>query len=172
MISSLEELLEQSMGNARFVDAMKMGIARFAEYRSIIPVTQGYTRTLLLKTPEFELVAMRWAPGSLSPIHDHGNSRCWVAILQGALDIENYDRLDDGFNPTANLQHTFDVHLKAGELDHRLNWRELHRVRNSTRESAFSLQLYAAPQEQYTVVDPETMHCGRALPTYDSLFDL
>ena len=173
MISSFDELLEQSMENSRFVEAMRSGIAQFAKYRSTIPhVARGYTRTLLSKTTEFELVAMQWAPGSVSPIHDHGNSRCWVAILEGALDVENYDRLDDGFSPIADLRHTFDVHLIPGQLDHRLNWRELHRVRNSMPESTFSLQLYAAPQVDYTVVDHESMQCGRALPVYDSIFDL
>jgi len=172
VISSLEDLLERSMGNADFVAAMKTGIDRFAGYRSIIPVTHGYTRTLLRKTPQFELVAMRWAPGAVSPIHDHGRSRCWVVILEGTLDVQNYNRLDDGFNPIAKLQHTFDVRLNAGELDHRLDWRELHRVHNHSPQSTFSLQLYAAPQGDYTVVDAETMHCTRALPAYDSIFDL
>ena len=173
MISSFEDLLEQSMANSRFVQAMQSGIEHFARYRSTIPyVENAYTRLLLRKTPEFELVAMQWAPGSVSPIHDHGNSRCWVAILKGALDVENYDRLDDGLSPIANLQHTFDVRLVPGQLDHRLNWRELHRVRNGMSESTFSLQLYAAPQVDYTVVDHETMQCRRELPAYDCVFDL
>jgi cysteine dioxygenase len=173
MISSFDGLLEHSMENPTLVAAMKAAIAGFPKYRSAIPFEQGgYTRTLLRKTPEFELVAMQWAPGSKSPIHDHGSSRCWVAILEGELHVENYDRLDDGFQQIAKLQHTFDVRMACGQLDHRLDWRELHRVSNTAPESTFSLQLYAAPQTQYTVIDGETMVCSRALPTYDSIFDL
>ncbi len=160
------------MDDPALVEAMRAGIARFEEYRSSIPfIANSYARLLLRKTAEFELVAMQWAPESKSPIHDHGNSRCWVAILDGVLDVENFQRLDDGLTSYARIAKDFDTRLIAGQLDHRLNWRELHRVRNSTGHNVFSLQLYAAPQTDYAVIDDATMLCRRAQPEYDAIFE-
>ncbi|HEV7179558.1 MAG TPA: cysteine dioxygenase family protein, partial [Candidatus Baltobacteraceae bacterium] len=127
---------------------------------------------LLHKTDAFELVAMHWAPGSVSPIHDHGASRCWVVMLEGALDVDNYDRLDDGSEPKALIRMSSHVRVARGELDHRLNWRELHRVRNASDASAFSVQVYAAPQFDFTIVDGDSFECRRVLAKYDAVYDL
>lgn len=160
------------MQDARLIAAMKAGVTDFARYRHAIPhVPFGYTRTLLQKTEGFELVAMQWAAGSMSPIHDHGSSRCWVVVLEGSLDIESFDRLDDGSTELARLSAAQLQTLDAGGLDHRLSWRELHRVRNAGDVSAYSLQVYAAPQDEYVVVDDQTYRCSRALPKYDSTFN-
>ncbi len=160
------------MDDPALVEAMRDGIARFEEYRGAIPlIPQSYARLLLRKTAHFELVAMQWAPQSKSPIHDHGKSRCWVAILDGVLDVENYERLDDGLTSYARINKDSETRLMPGHLDHRLNWQELHRVGNSMDTSVFSLQLYAAPQTDYAVIDEVTMLCRRAFPEYDATFD-
>ena len=173
MILSLETLLERSMNELEFVAAMRAAISEFSRYRDAIPtIPQSYSRLLLRKTGAFELVAMQWSAGAVSPIHDHGESRCWVVMLDGVLDVENYDRVDDGLSSKATLVRTEDMRLKPGDLDHRLNWRELHRVKNATPQPVYSVQLYAAPQIDYAVVDETTMLCRRALPAYDSAFEL
>lgn len=173
MISELDGLLDNSMRDATLVAAMRTGIAEFARYRDSVPlIPLSYTRTLLRKTSGFELVAMQWAAGSVSPIHDHGNSRCWVVIVEGTLDVESFERLDDGTGPIAQLGPPSRAVVPAGGLDYRMNWRELHRVRNPGNTSSYSLQVYAAPQDEYVVIDDETYHCSRAFPKYDTTFNL
>ena len=167
---SFAELLHSCIKNATFANAMQEAIAAFPQYRSQIPFAAGkYTRTLVRKSHEFEIVATQWAPGALSPIHDHGESRCWIVVLEGALEVESYERLDDGVEPVAKLERVFDTRVNVGELDHRLNWRELHRVRNVLPLNVYSLQLYAPAQTTYTVVDPDTLHCRIQSATYDSI---
>ncbi|MEO9170843.1 MAG: cysteine dioxygenase family protein [Candidatus Baltobacteraceae bacterium] len=173
MTSTLDAMLAHSMQDDRLVDAMQAGIAAFTRYRDEIPLLElSYTRMLLRKTHDYELVAMQWAPGAISPIHDHGKSRCWVVVLEGTLEVESYDRLDDGTGEIASLGAPCSATLKTDELDHRLNWRELHRVRNTQRVSSYSLQVYASPQFDYVVIDDVTFHCMRALPKYDATFAL
>jgi cysteine dioxygenase len=173
MIVSLHEQLEREIKNAEFIAAMRTGLARFEEYRNAMPFVAGsYTRTRLMRTPQFELVAMQWAAGSVSPIHDHGDSRCWVVILEGALDVDNYERLDDCTGTRARIRPISSVTVKQGELDHRLNRRELHRVRNTGSASAFSLQVYSEPLTYYTTVDERTGECGRLDAKYEATFDL
>ncbi len=173
MTPTLDKMLENKMPHSAFAAAMREGIERFEHYRAaLVPIPLSYTRTLLRRTDDFELVAMLWAAGSASPIHDHGDSRCWVVVLEGDLEVENYDRLDDGTTEMARLEKSMRNTIASGVLDHRANWRELHRVCNLSDASVYSLQLYAAPQTDFTIVDERTSICSRALPKYDSTFTL
>ncbi|HUZ50203.1 MAG TPA: cysteine dioxygenase family protein [Candidatus Dormibacteraeota bacterium] len=154
MIADLRGALYEAMANYDFVEAMLHSIGRFGEYRDTMPFAAGaYTRTRLQRNAEFEIVAMLWAPGSRSPIHDHGDSRCWVVVLDGNLDVENFERLNDGTDAVADLRSFAPSRLTSGAIDRRSGPKELHRVSNSFERAAYSLQLYAAPLGAYTVVD-------------------
>ena len=167
MTESFERELAATMHEPSFADAMRRGVFAFDRYRVTMPhIPRAYSRTLLARTDEYELVSIHWAPGCVSAIHDHGASRCWVVLLEGTLEIDNFDRLDDGAE-IARIHHASSATMRQGQLDHRLNWRELHRVRNTARASAYSLQLYAAPLTQYTIVNERTHACTR-VASYDN----
>ena len=172
MIETFEARLEAVIHDPQMVEAMLRGISAFEQYKQSLPLLPyGYTRTLLVKCAEFELVAMQWAPGSVSELHDHGDSRCWVALVEGALDVDNYDRHDLG-GAHAELKHTSSMRVAAGEVDHRLNWRELHRVRNTGNASAYSLQIYSPSLSEYRIFDAKTGSITTALAYCDATYDL
>ncbi len=172
MIDSLEARLEEAIQHPEMVAAMLRGINSFDEYKASLPAIPGsYTRTLLLKQPDFELVAMQWSPGSLSELHDHGDARCWVAVLEGAIDVENFERRDVG-SPRADLSFASSLRLTSGDTDHRLNSRELHRVRNTCETSAFSLQIYSPSIGEYHVFDANTGSYTIAVANYDCVLNL
>lgn len=172
MIGAFEERLEAVIQDPQMIDAMLRGIDAFEQYKQSLPfLPYGYTRTLLVKRPEFELVAMQWAPGSVSELHDHGDSRCWVALVEGALDVDNYERRDPR-GTHAELTHTSSIRVAAGEVDHRLNWRELHRVCNTGDVSAYSLQIYSPALSEYHVFDAKTGSFTTALAYCDATYDL
>ncbi|MBV8636864.1 MAG: cysteine dioxygenase family protein [Candidatus Eremiobacteraeota bacterium] len=174
MIGSLETRLEAAIQNHEMIDAMLRGTAAFAQYKERLPfVTQSYTRTLLVKRPDFELVAMQWAPGSVSELHDHGDARCWVAVVEGTIDVENFERRDRSvMGPHAELKFTESIRVATGDVDYRLNRRELHRVRNTAECSAYSLQIYSPMLSQYRVFDEQTGFGRTALAYYDSMVKL
>jgi len=146
--------LAAAIQNDEFVEAMERFAGAFASYRERLPlIPYAYTRTRLFRAPHYEIVVMQWSPGSVSPIHDHGSSRCWVLLLEGVLEVENFERDDVENAATVSLREAGRSVLNRGDVDHRAGARELHRVQNRTGESAYSLQLYAAPIETYTVVD-------------------
>jgi hypothetical protein len=70
--------------------------------------------------------------------------------------VENFERDDDGSGSIAVLRNTGKLALGLGDVDHRGGPSELHRVRNTTDRMSYSLQLYSAPIETYTVVDPRS----------------
>jgi cysteine dioxygenase len=49
-----------------------------------------YTRNLVLKTDLFELIAICWEVGQKSPIHNHRDQNCWMAIPYGKLQVHNF----------------------------------------------------------------------------------
>ncbi len=160
--------LEQTMQDAEFCSAMERFAKSFEDYRSQLPVIPyAYSRTRLLVTPRYEIIAMLWSPGSTSPIHDHGNSRCWVLMMEGSLEVENYERDEPGASPVP-LRYTGRATSQPGDVDCRFGPLELHRVFNTASETAFSLQLYAGPITHYTVVDAHSLE-GRLV---DAICDL
>ena len=49
-----------------------------------------YTRNLILRNDLFELIAICWDIGQKSPIHNHRDQRCWMAMPYGKLQIHNF----------------------------------------------------------------------------------
>ena len=155
-----------------FATALRSAVAQFDSFRALMPgIPTTYSRMLLYKCEDFELVAMRWEPGSRTPIHDHGDSRCWVVMLEGAFHVDSYNRTDEG-GDHATLEHTSSERVERGDLDYRLGWRELHRVMNNDSVAAYSVQLYAAPIVDYVIVDDATGIVQRVPAKYDALYDL
>lgn len=140
-----------------FAAAMRRFARGFATYRDRLPrIPHAYSRTRLASTPAYEVVAMNWAPKSVSPIHDHGASRCWVVMLEGTLGVENFSCADPSLDGPVELVAAERLVLKPGDLDHRLAPSELHRVTNPDGAYAYSLQIYAAPLSTYSIVDART----------------
>lgn len=145
----------------------------FEGYRERLPaIPYAYSRTLLVGRPHFELVIMQWSPGSVSPIHDHGDSRCWVLMMAGELEVQNFERTCAiGVSPVS-LRDTGSLTLKVGDVDHRLTPLELHRVRNTGSVPAYSLQLYAQPITNYSIVDAHTGESRVVTATHDMFIEL
>jgi hypothetical protein len=170
MTSDLARTFAGVMGDEEFARVMGHFAGAFARYRRLLPaIPRAYSRTRLAAAPAYEIVAMNWAPRSISPIHDHGTSRCWAFMLDGLLEVQNYTcHARDLECDCAVLQLAEHLELRAGDIDHRLVPTELHRVRNPSRaHPAFSLQLYAPPLSTYSIVDLHTSRRRVATATFD-----
>lgn len=158
--------LAQAMEDPEFVAAMERMARAFPDYRARLPhIPYAYSRTQLAKTPRYEVVAMQWAGGAVSPIHDHGTSRCWVLMLDGTLEVENFVR--EPGDDAVVVQSVKSLTLHPGDLDYVSGPHELHRVHNGSPASAFSLQLYADPIQSYTIFDPQTRSSRLSVATCD-----
>lgn len=51
---------------------------------------RSYTRNLVHRCGAFELLLLGWNEGQQSPIHDHANQSCWMAVLDGDLEEIHY----------------------------------------------------------------------------------
>jgi cysteine dioxygenase len=118
-----------------------------------------YTRNLIFTNEFFDVVLMAWPPGAVSAIHDHDESSCWVALVDGEVTEVQYKmpKMDRKFrhseyaNPTGavgrctTLVKTHEETLSNDTLGTTYvnNERGIHRVENRTEKPAYTLHVYA-----------------------------
>lgn len=130
----------------------------------------GYARNLLFRNERFELLALAWDAGSASPVHDHGGQRCFVSILEGAFEQEDF-RIEDASLARSRAQVVPVGRprvLVRGASDFRSNRDLLHRVTALT-PGAISLHLYSRPVVAFHVFDVSRGRCALRRASYDSI---
>lgn len=57
---------------------------------------EGYARRLLHQNPAlgYTAVVMTWAPGQCTPLHDHGGLWCVEGVVDGAMQVTQFDLAD------------------------------------------------------------------------------
>jgi predicted metal-dependent enzyme (double-stranded beta helix superfamily) len=130
-------------------------------------VARGNSRTLLYRTPSFEIIAMRWAPGAATPIHDHGESRCATLLVEGALAVEHFARTDFSRAGVATVVARGAVRMARGDMESLHDASELHRVRTIGAEAALAVHLYALPLRRYNVFREDDGRIDSCLAAYD-----
>lgn len=110
-----------------------------------------YTRNLIHKTPDFELLLLCWKPGQHSPVHAHEGEKCFMRVELGSLQFVDYKEEP----PTSStlVKKTTTRIGKEGYID---GPAEIHSVTNTTGHDALSLHLYARPFEQCDIYDLNT----------------
>ena len=130
----------------------------------------AYTRSCAYRDEGFEVLVLNWARGAASPIHDHGNQHCWMMVLEGGLQVDDYVRLDPGDRPGyAYVEPRGSRVLEAGDMDLRSGRFDLHRVKAAEGSTAVSLHVYAAPLRDFFTYDESAWRCQVAFGTYDAM---
>jgi cysteine dioxygenase len=130
---------------------------------------RGYSRSLIYKDARFEVLAMHWEAGCVTPIHDHGGSRCWFSVAKGTIGVENYRRYGRaGAEGHAEIGLEGREELGTGGIDYRGDDLHLHRCL-SRNGPALTLHVYARPLQAYLEFDERTRSCARTTATYDAL---
>lgn len=115
-----------------------------------------YTRNLILKTDLFELLAICWDIGQKSPIHNHRDQRCWMAMPYGKLQIHNFSLVKKDISRhfcelKSSGQITMDMDTPQ-EVDPE---EPIHQVLNlpQFKSRAVSLHIYSLPFDTCEVYD-------------------
>ncbi len=96
---------------------------------------EGYRRTRYYLGPRFEILVMCWRDGQASPIHDHADSFCSMAVAQGCCRAENYQvadgRLPSEVAPEERVKLELIRALDCGEgRVVTLEGQDIHRISN------------------------------------------
>lgn len=123
-----------------------------------------YTRNLLHKRPEYEILLLCWMPHQVSPIHGHEGEKCWMRVEAGELHFTDYESREEGGRTLVEARYS--AIGTEGFVD---GPAVIHRVANETNLPAMSLHLYARPFAQCDVFDKENHLKKKIDLSYDSM---
>jgi cysteine dioxygenase len=135
-----------------------------------------YTRNLVYRDDQLELMAVCWQPGQRTVIHTHNGQLGWMAVSQGAVAVINYKWL--GCNAPEN-QNVAGMDCLAGATELDLERRDvqecypggpintvdkvqtIHQVVVQGKEPALSLHIYSRPIDSCVAFDLANRRCYR-----------
>jgi len=162
---------DRMLGYLQEIEVDPASLSPYVHFRADI-----YTRNLIYRDEQLELMALCWSPGQRTPIHTHNGQLGWMSVEQGALAVVNYRWLRCNAEGNQNVAG-LDCLAGATELD--LERREvqecfpggpvntvdkqqtIHQVVPQGREPAVSLHLYSRPIDSCVAFDVEQRRCYR-----------
>ena len=120
------------------------------------PIADHYARRELYRSPSrgYSVVAMTWAPGQGTPVHDHAGLWCVEGVWDGELEIVQYELLErDG--ERCRFRAAGGMHAGPGSAGSLIPPHEFHTIRNTSPDAiAISLHIYKAPMDHCTAFQP------------------
>lgn len=111
--------------------------------------TDHYTRNLVHRCGDYELLLLCWEEGQESPIHNHAGQLCWMAVLDGCLEEVHFRSPAPG----AALEAGRSARFEQGGVAFIEDEIALHLIRPVSGRGV-SLHLYANPIDTCKVYDP------------------
>ena len=166
LLAVVEEAYAQPDGES-LTHTLRDGLCRLIKTRAVSlpecvfePVEGHYARRELYSCPErgTSIVAMTWAPGQGTPIHDHCGLWCVEGVWQGQLEITRYE-LEETDADRARFTRYETLMAGAGSAGSLLPPHEYHTIRNPREDAiAISLHVYQATMgtcATFTPIDGE-----------------
>ena len=115
-----------------------------------------YGRRLLYKSPahDYTVIAMVWGPSQGTPLHDHAGVWCVEGVLEGEIEVTQYDLLENGAESCRfSAQGTVRAGVaSAGSL---IPPFEYHTIFNAHDDStSITLHVYGRELETCTIFQP------------------
>lgn len=115
----------------------------------------SYCRSLLCRTPRFDMLILGWQPGQCSTIHDHFSSLNVTRVIRGRLTQRLYRKLEQNEKGQVLVEMTEEEHLDSG-LATQLDAGGIHQMGNESDEPLVTLHVYSEPLAEITVFNPES----------------
>lgn len=125
-----------------------------------------YTRNLVHKDPDFEILVICWGPGQRAPIHGHEGELCFARVELGKLRFSNY---------AARSEEPVRLELVGPPIDGTIGFldgpADIHAVENPPEfgGNAASLHVYSKPYGECDVYESERGPRRRVQLAYDSI---
>ena len=140
---------------------LKLGQEELKKY--LLREHSHYTRNLIHRDSDFEIMVICWPPNTSAPIHGHEGEKCWARVQDGNLQICNYEEIS---SDPLKLNMLQELSCSPGFLD---GPADIHSVENITDEFATSLHVYAKPYDACDIYDMEKGTIDRTKLSYHSI---
>jgi cysteine dioxygenase len=164
LAAGLTAIPEKDFTHAAVLEYLR---AHRVDVRTLTPYlyfsSERYTRNLIHKTSQFELIAICWEIGQKSAIHNHRDQNCWMAVPAGRLLVENFHLIKQDIDGgECKLAAADTVEMKPGQPCAVNPGDPVHRVYNPREfnQRAISLHVYSRPFDTCVVYSPEQGTCG------------
>eukprot|EP00940_MAST-03C_sp_MAST-3C-sp2_P001596 g1596.t1 len=132
-----------------------------------------YTRNLIFHNDQMDVILMCWPAGSVSTIHDHDESSCWVVVVEGeAYEVQYTMPCVDRKFIESEMKNPTGARGRCGPLrvcneaklstfgttsTYANNEIGIHRVENRSMSTpAITLHVYAPPLKKLKIYDANT----------------
>ena len=122
-----------------------------------------YTRNMIYKNPDFEILLICWSAGQKTPIHGHEGEKCWAKVQLGTLEICSFNIET---KTPLRLKQIEKINAPVGHLD---GPADIHSVNNCFTSPAVSLHVYAKPYDSCEIYDIKTKQIKRLKMKYHSI---
>jgi predicted metal-dependent enzyme (double-stranded beta helix superfamily) len=131
----------------------------------LCPSEEHYTRNLVHKDEDFEILVICWGSGQRAPIHGHEGELCFARVERGKLRFSNYRIVSE--EPLV-LEREATLDGTVGFLD---GPADTHAVDNPKDfgEAAVSLHVYSRPYAECDIYESERGPIRRVKLAYDSI---
>jgi predicted metal-dependent enzyme (double-stranded beta helix superfamily) len=113
----------------------------------------SYCRSLLCRTPRFDMLILGWRRGQLSTIHDHLESLNCTRVIRGRLQQRLFRAVDVDRQGKVKVELFEDEELRPGRCT-RLDRGGIHQMGNLQSEDLVTLHVYSEPLSEITVYEP------------------
>jgi len=117
-------------------------------------------RSLLCRTPRFDMLILGWRQGQTSTIHDHLDSLNCTRVIRGELLQRLFRAVDEGVDGKVHVDLLAEEKLPAGSGT-RLDSGGIHQMGNLKAADLVTLHVYSAPLSEITVYEPTTQAKSR-----------
>ncbi|MBA66103.1 MAG: hypothetical protein CMG55_09920 [Candidatus Marinimicrobia bacterium] len=122
-----------------------------------------YTRNLIHREKDFEILLICWPAKTNAPIHGHEGEKCWARVEQGNLQIGNYKEIS---KVPLKLKLINKLSCDPGFLD---GPADIHSVENISNSLSTSLHIYAKPYDACDIYNTEKKSIERKKLSYYSI---
>ena len=132
------------------------GIRLPEEFRR--PLAERYARRLLHRDSDlgYTAVVMTWGPGQRTGLHDHAGIWCVEVVVQGQMEITQYDLANDAVIDGAHQFEQQDtVHATVGSAGSLIPPFEYHVLANALPdETSITLHIYGGEMDRCNLYEP------------------
>jgi len=128
---------------------------------------RGYTRNLLARTENYELILLCWEKGQDTQIHCHNEQECWVYTAQGSFREKRFSF--DTNTREMNLKN--DMTLQKGQFSYMNDDMGYHSLENIHNGRTMSLHLYMNPITECRVYDADLKTLEWKVLHYDNVVE-
>jgi predicted metal-dependent enzyme (double-stranded beta helix superfamily) len=123
-----------------------------------------YTRHLIFKNADVEVLVLCWPSGVRAPVHGHEGELCWARVERGRLRFTSYRELS---RMPLRLEPQRSLDGGPGHLD---GPADIHAVANEPEfgADAVTVHVYARPYDECDIYDVEAGVVQRVRLRYDS----